>query len=363
MKISWETVLSVLLALLIWKVLDRLVVEPALAMVLPNTFDDYDDLDDLDDDLDNFTGKIVHRGERSALRRNSERKGLLKQAHHFSEELNNFDDYEDDYENDLEDGDALEMLDEYEDHVQKFTKRSGSPAQGRASANRHMSAKYGKKWNKAQAKGKSRGLRGKTGSAQYNAYVNLIVTRTSANNAVALPFILFAANQLTVDYVDILKLYIPSGITLTSVTIDVSGNIVFTYADTATGLLIDTVVISCNQVAYASFMTALITDQFDCEKVRYVISDATQLSQFSQKFQWGKKSLFGQAKQNDFPVNMHKSPKDYQAGIIDIPQPFSVDKEGFMAGNIIAVGGFSIELNLFITNYFKYNAKSVLNAR
>ena len=95
MKISWEVVLSVLVALLVWKILDKLFIDNALNQILPNSFDDYDDLDDLDD-LDNFLGqakkkglRIEHRSNKPAANlKHNNRAHLVKKADRKSTRLN-----------------------------------------------------------------------------------------------------------------------------------------------------------------------------------------------------------------------------------------------------------------------------------
>lgn len=371
MKISWEVVLSVLVALLVWKILDKLFIDNALNQILPNSFDDYDDLDDLDD-LDNFLGqakkkglRIEHRSNKPAANlKHNNRAHLVKKAHELGEHLEHFDDFDnDDFE--VSDFEAEDMWDEYEDHVQKYTSRKGA-LQGRKLADTHMKNKYGStKWNKAKSKGKS----GKSGNLvgvggkyqQYNAFVGLVITRLTNNIAgISLPFIVFAANQSASSFVDIMKQYLPAGVTYTATIEAATGDLLLTYTQ---GANTDIVRIHCNQTAYATFLSALITDQFDVKFMRYTLADPTQLSQFSQEFQYGKKTLFGKFASEDFPIEMFKDPKQYQNGIIDVKLPYDVDKERFLAGFVIpAAAGCSFTLNLFISNYFKYTAKAVLNS-
>lgn len=296
--------------------------------------------------------KKIYRNGLSITDANPSKTALLKNAHFLGEKLSHFDDYED-----LTDSEALEMLEEFEDHAEKFGRNVGHAA-GRSKAQRVMTAKHGNRFKSAQTK-QSRGLlRTKGRNSQFNAYVNILVKRVSANIALPLPFIIFGVLQFATSYANIIGSYLPTGVTLTNVTQSATGGVILEFTQ---GANVDTVTIECNQVGYKQFLAALNTDQFDVGMMRYSLSDPTQLAQYQQLFQLGTKSLFGKASQTDFPIEMHKTPNQFQNAIIDIKQSWAQDKESFLVGNIIDAASLSINLNMFITNYYKYNAKSVLN--
>lgn len=282
---------------------------------------------------------------------------LTKQAHLIGEELSHFDEA---FE--VSDLEAADMLEEFEEHAEKFGRTKGM-LRGRAVASKTMSKKYGRRWTAAQKKQvcspsmRSRNVGGKIS----NTFVNITVKRTTSNIVTALPFAVFGHLALASNYQQALAEYMPVGVSITSVQLLGSGGYAINYTD---GIAVDRIEINCTQIGYAEFVKALATDQFEVTKIRYALDTLAHATQYQEPFALYTKSLFGTKQVKDFPIEMHKSPMQQQSLILDIDQSFSVDKEQVIIGKIIndvaAAVPVQLQLNFFISNYFKYNAKTVL---
>lgn len=282
---------------------------------------------------------------------------LTKQAHLIGEELSHFDEA---FE--VSDLEAADMLEEFEEHAEKFGRTKGM-LRGRAVASKTMSKKYGRRWTAAQKKQvSSPSMRSRNvGGRISNTFVNITVKRVTSNIANALPFAIFGHLALASNYQQALAEYLPVGVTIISITLLPSGGYAIRFSD---GVAIDTIEINCTQIGYAEFVKALATDQFEVTKIRYALDTLAHATQYQEPFALYTKSLFGTKQVKDFPIEMHKSPMQQQSLILDIDQSFSVDKEQVIIGKIIndvaAAVPVQLQLNFFISNYFKYNAKTVL---
>lgn len=282
---------------------------------------------------------------------------LTKQAHLIGEELSHFDEA---FE--VSDLEAADMLEEFEEHAEKFGRTKGM-LRGRAVASKTMSKKYGRRWTAAQKKQvSSPSMRCRNvGGRISNTFVNITVKRVTSNIANALPFAIFGHLALASNYQQALAEYLPVGVTIISITLLPSGGYAIRFSD---GVAIDTIEINCTQIGYAEFVKALATDQFEVTKIRYALDTLAHATQYQEPFALYTKSLFGTKQVKDFPIEMHKSPMQQQSLILDIDQSFSVDKEQVIIGKIIndvaAAVPVQLQLNFFISNYFKYNAKTVL---
>lgn len=282
---------------------------------------------------------------------------LTKQAHLIGEELSHFDEA---FE--VSDLEAADMLEEFEEHAEKFGRTKGM-LRGRAVAAKTMSKKYGRRWTAAQKKQvSSPSMRSiNVGGKISNTFVNITVKRLTSNIVSSLPFAIFGHLALASNYQQALAEYLPAGVTIMSITLLSSGGYAIRFTD---GVVVDIIEINCTQIGYAEFLKALATDQFEVTKIRYALDTSAHATQYQEPFALYTKSLFGTKQVKDFPIEMHKSPMQQQSLILDIDQSFSVDKEQVIIGKIIndavAVTPVQLQLNFFISNYFKYNAKTVL---
>ena len=114
-------------------------------------------------------------------------------------------------------------------------------------------------------------------------------------------------------------------------------------------------IVRCPQVAYGSLLAHTSSDTFEIDGIRYVLDDVAQVSQFSNKLQAVKLSLFGRAEQDSYTPNSSKSPEQFQAGIVDIPIIKGIDKHQ-------ALGFFNLYTNIdqsmsiFVRNFSKVSA-------
>lgn len=282
---------------------------------------------------------------------------LTKQAHLIGEELSHFDEA---FE--VSDLEAADMLEEFEEHAERFGRTKGV-LRGRAIASKTMQKKYGRRWTAASKKSvmspSSRAA--KVGGKISNTFVNITIKRLTSNIAFSLPFAVFGHLALASNYQQALAEYLPVGVTISSVGLLSTGGYVIRFTD---GIATDMIEINCTQIGYAEFVKALATDQFEVTRIRYSLDTAAHITQYQEPFALYTKSLFGTKQVKDFPIEMHKSPMQQQALILDIDQSFSVDKEQVIIGKIIndvvAATPVQLQLNFFISNYFKYNAKTIL---
>jgi len=189
------------------------------------------------------------------------------------------------------------------------------------------------------------------------AQFDITITRNSANIAGILPFCLFGPNDALNGYRQVMD-NLPAGTVLTSVRSgennSLPSSLVFTFTN---GANVDTVTVTCNQYPYPSFLTALNTDMFKASKIRYSISDATQLTQFNQPFDFKVRSMFGKKSADSVSIGAYKAPQQFQNGIIDVDGVFDLDKETTILSSIIGVAGFSVTLSMFIEKFYRQNAK------
>ena len=163
------------------------------------------------------------------------------------------------------------------------------------------------------------------------AQFDIKITRTGTNTGAALPAAIFGGFDSASGYKSIISQYLPSGVTLTDLTIGGIGNetrarFEFTKAGVANKDYID---VSINQYEYPSFLEASKTSRFIISNARYQISDTTSsgLPQLTQPFKSFERSMFGALLQNDIPLSSAKTPYQNQPGIVDINGTFNVNAQ------------------------------------
>lgn len=194
------------------------------------------------------------------------------------------------------------------------------------------------------------------------ALFDITITRNSANLAEKLPVPIFGAIDQYGKYAQSLGGYLPSGITLESVT-NTNGNFVFTYTD---GTDTDTITVTCSQIAYASFLNSTLSDVMAIRAIRYKINSDAQLSNFSNQFTIVKKSLYGAKKEDNIPVASYLSPNQFLRDTIDIGNVnegrgnvTTLDKETSIVVGMNAAS-FSVTQSIFVSAFNKLNAESRL---
>jgi hypothetical protein len=158
------------------------------------------------------------------------------------------------------------------------------------------------------------------------AQFDIKITRTGIATGVILPAAIFGAFDSASAYKSIINQYLPSGTTLSSLTIGGVGNETAATFEFTKGANTDTITISINQYEYPSFLEALKSSRFIVSNARYSISDtsASGLTQLTQPFKSFERSMFGALVQNDIPLSSAKTPYQNQPGIVDINGTFNV---------------------------------------
>ena len=198
----------------------------------------------------------------------------------------------------------------------------------------------------------------KTAKAQFD----LIVKRNSANILSNLPLALFGSLDALSGYNQVLSGLFKAGVSITNVQYSVfSGyqykdNLTFTYSD---GTNTDTVTITCNQIEYPVFLESIQNDLFEMSKIRYSLSDTTQVSQFDNGMFIKYRTLFGKTGSDQISVGAWKSPQQYQNGIIDMDICVPVNGQTSLVTQINAVSGFSFTISGFVSKYHQGNSAKV----
>lgn len=193
------------------------------------------------------------------------------------------------------------------------------------------------------------------------AQFNITVTRNSNNIAQTLPVAIFGAADANNGYANVLNANLGTGTTISSVNLGTANgtaqanNVTITYVN---GANTDTVSISSDTYPYTSLLDATRTDMFKMSKVRYSISDATQLAQFNQGFTFLSNSMFGSRNSNNVSVGAYRSPEQFQTAIIDLNGEFDIDKETSIVTGIIQTAGvFSFTISAFVQKFYRQNSK------
>jgi|688.fasta_scaffold27357_11 hypothetical protein len=214
----------------------------------------------------------------------------------------------------------------------------------------------------ARANNKQGAIRvGGGGDPAAAAQFNITVTRNSNTIPQTLPVAIFGAADINNGYANILNANLGAGTTITSVAMGTANgtaqgnNVVITYLNGANS---DTVTISSDTYPYTSLLDATRTDMFKMSKVRYSISDATQLAQFNQQFNFISNSMFGTRSSNNVSIGAYRSPDQFQAAIIDLNGEFDIDKETSIQTGIIQTAGiFSFTISAFVQKFYRQNSK------
>lgn len=190
------------------------------------------------------------------------------------------------------------------------------------------------------------------------AQFDIVITRNSANIAQALPVILFGTQDALNGYRALVSGLLTGGTVLTSVrygeNVSQPNALRFTYTN---GGVSDTIDVSCPQYPYPSMLTSGITDLLKLSKIRYSISDTTQLSQFSNGHAIVQRTMFGKKSENTISIGAYKRPDQFQNGIIDVDGTFDVDKETGILMSINASAGFSVTWSMFVEKFYRQTSK------
>ena len=113
----------------------------------------------------------------------------------------------------------------------------------------------------------------------------------------------------------------------------------------------DTVTVTATSAApYPSLVYSLLNSTMRVKNVRYSLSQTTDLTQFNETLNVNRETPFGKTTGNSINPIQYKDPRQFQSGIIDIPQGFSIDSNTFLLTNVVAVAQ-TISLSLFIESF------------
>lgn len=186
--------------------------------------------------------------------------------------------------------------------------------------------------------------------------LNITVTRDGANIASALPYVIFGLNDFAAQYYSTLSSFLPAGVSV-AITTSTTGSIVFTYTD---GVHTDVITVAFQgKTNYASFLQALNQNFFKTKYIQYTISDATQLAQYNQMLNFGEISALGAAKANQLLPITRRRATDFVTTIIEILLPEqSVTPDFSIVQNIVAVDGFTVGLNVYMSTRYNSNKRA-----
>jgi len=264
--------------------------------------------------------------------------------------LSNFDDY---------DGENLDenLEEQFEEHLDDFVRRGNSRERAATLASTRMQSKHGSRWsNYVKNKPTSslvggRALRGTV--AQFAIKINRLNYGTAQQPL--LPIALFGTIHKYSNY-NIINSMIPSGWSLDNVIFDqTQGFVQFVYT-TNGGTSGAYIQVSCDQISYNSLLNALATDSFRTAFIRYEVHP-NDVSQFSNDAKVLKKTSFGQFAENPLPISNNRDPKNYQNGIIDIPNPIDIDKDTCAVFLIRPTLTQAISLSFNVAKFYRQDRK------
>lgn len=212
-----------------------------------------------------------------------------------------------------------------------------------------------------------RGKSGKTEAANFTLAVTRVSNiATGPSYAGPLPFAMFGSSQAINGYRRLLNGLIPTGVTLNAVLRgEYNGQpeaVVFWYLNPTT-LGQDYIRVTCPQVPYPQLLEAAYTDNFKASKLRYTLTDPTQVQQYNQPFNIYRTSMFGRQTSDSLDVATYRKPNDFQQGIVDLEGSLNIDKEIAIVSAIVLTTTplvpFGFNLSMFVEKYYRQTAQGL----
>lgn len=251
----------------------------------------------------------------------------------------NYEDYDDEslqecYD-DMTGSEKQDYEREFYEDVEHYKRRGSSTSAARSKALANMQKRHGKKGAalarfRMGVKPRTGTLTGKNIQTGASATFNINITRETFNIALPLPVEVFNVIDCLSD-VATLKKYLPAGVVLANAATDATRtNFVFQFAQ---GVNVDTIVVSCSEVAYFKFLNSTTTDMLRVGRILYKVSNENTQTQFTQRFVIVEQTLFGLGKENPITVQNFINPSDYRKDSLIINTAFDVDKQtGIIVG-------------------------------
>ena len=337
MKLDYSTIFSVIVAMVIYSILDKLF----LSSLLDKIGGDYDE-GAYDEDFDSIAEK---------KKANAMYKEALNDAYDLASFDASYDEgaYDEDFDDEPSYEEAAEFDAEYDEHFKRNLR--GGLATNRAASKAHntMLKKYGSRYQKAgnAHKVSARPFAGaklaNTGTVTGNIYAHGNISGNTFDiqikrETITIPAVLnvpIFAGMYKESMYNVLISQFSGEARITSVALDsATGGLRYTYTH---GAKSDTVLVTCNQIPYAVLLDASKFDRMKIGFVRYTLNNAANVGQFGELFGYVSKSTFGRNASDTINVPSYKRPDQFQNGIVDVPFSFDVDKQsglviGLMAG-------------------------------
>lgn len=132
-----------------------------------------------------------------------------------------------------------------------------------------------------------------------------------------------------------------------------NGDVVLPFSATSGSVYNALVIIRCSQVPYATLVSALASDKFAMNMLRYVIDTTTYgTSQFNNAIGVYRETLFGKFDSDTVSPTSFKQPDQQQAGIIDLPIEKGIDKSIALAP-LIDYNTVQIQWSFFVMSVEK----------
>lgn len=119
--------------------------------------------------------------------------------------------------------------------------------------------------------------------------------------------------------------------------------------------------INCKNVAYASLVTATLSDRFLTNLIRISLPSTTNVAQFNQNIEYLRQGLFGRSIFDSLNPLSYKNPQQFQANVIDMPLTFSIDKETSLK-TYISTGDYPATTQQIIESFSIFVESSVKTA-
>lgn len=194
------------------------------------------------------------------------------------------------------------------------------------------------------------------------AQFDIVIRRLTANITQDLEVAVLGAALAPSGYGDIITLP-PTG----TLTVEYGTNVglpnVAQFTHTVGGNT-DIIEVSCNQVPYPQFLLNAAVDIYRVSNIRYSISSASALDQFSNKFEFSKETIFGLKGRNPVSPISFKKPENDQDTIIDMPLNVGMDKDTAIVLSITdSVAPFEVTLSFFVEMFAQHNAGALFSGR
>jgi hypothetical protein len=192
------------------------------------------------------------------------------------------------------------------------------------------------------------------------------IVRLSTNISASLPVPIFGANDAPSGWADVIAPSLPSGVFVDTIQYGAlntgsagtsARKLILNFEDSVGGK--DGIEVTCTQNNYPSLLNATLVDIMTLGGIRYGISNSANVAQFDEEIKVVKRSLTGRQTNDSLTPSQYKSPEQFQSGIIDITEGFSIDKQTTI---VLGFGQFAmtVSLNCYAATLQKYDAATEL---